>query len=71
MTNAEILIVSLDGFKDGFQAAVNRLAERLDGDDRASFLEDMAEIQKAELQKAARIWDMAFLDVAQGAAANR
>lgn len=65
MTNAEIKAYSLDGFKDGFEAAINRVAEMLDKSKRQDFLQDMAEIQKAELEKAAKIWDMAFLEVAK------
>lgn len=64
MTNDEIKAYSLDGFKDGFEAAINRIAELLDEKRRADFLKDMAEIQEMELQKAAKIWDMAFLEVA-------
>lgn len=70
MTNAEIKAYSLDGFKDGFEAAINRVAEMLDKSKRQDFLQDMAEIQKAELEKAAKIWDMTFLEVAQNKAAN-
>lgn len=64
MTNDEIKIYSLDGFKDGFEAAINRVAEMLDERRKADFLKDMAEIQEMELQKAAKIWDMTFLEVA-------
>lgn len=64
MTNAEIKAYSLDGFKDGFEAAINRVAEMLDERRKADFLKDMAEIQEMELQKAAKIWDMTFLEVA-------
>lgn len=60
MTNAEIKQVSLDGFKDGFEAAINRIAEMLDEKRKADFLKDMAEIQEMELQKAAKIWDTTF-----------
>lgn len=63
MTNAEIKAYSLDGFKDGFEAAINRVAEMLDERRKADFLKDMAEIQEMELQKAAKIWDMTFLEV--------
>lgn len=70
MTNAEIKAYSLDGFKDGFEAAINRVAEMLDKSKRQDFLQDMAKIQKAELEKAAKIWDMTFLEVAQNKAAN-
>lgn len=70
MTNSEIKAYSLDGFKDGFEAAINRVAEMLDKSKRQDFLQDMAEIQKAELERAAKIWDMVFLEVAQNKAAN-
>lgn len=65
MTNAEIKAYSLDGFKDGFEAAINRLAEIMDEKRKAEFLKDMAEIKKAEIKKAAKIWDMTFLEVSE------
>lgn len=64
MTNAEIKAYSLDGFKDGFEAATNRLAERISKKYRQEFLKDMAEIQEMELQRAAKIWDITFLEIA-------
>lgn len=65
MTNEEIKTFSLDGFKDGFEAATNRLAEKMKGKRKEEFLQDMADIQKYELEKAAKIWDMTFLEVAK------
>lgn len=65
MTNAEIKAYSLDGFKDGFEAAINKVAEMLDEKHKVDFLKDMAVIQKTELEKAAKIWDMTFLEVAK------
>lgn len=44
MTNSEIKAYSLDGFKDGFEAAINKVAEMLDKKYKADFLKDMAEI---------------------------
>lgn len=63
MTNEEIKLYSLDGFKDGFEAATNGIASHLQGEAKQSFLEEMRQIQKMEMQKAAKIWDMAFLEV--------
>lgn len=66
MTNAEIKQISLDGFKDGFEAAINGLAANMDETAKKIFLQDMAEIQKMELEKAAKIWDAAFSEAANG-----
>lgn len=66
MTNAEIKQINLDGFKDGFEAAVNGLAANMDKAAKEEFLRAMADAQKAELEKAAKIWDVAFKQIANG-----
>lgn len=72
MTNEQIKTYSLDGFKDGFEAATNGIAKclHLQDDAKQDFLKAMRELQTLEMQRAAEIWDRAFLEVQKLKTAN-